>query len=69
MKDLGLFPGEPEAYFYADTSGERLPLCGGYWYYGADAGVFGVNLGNPRSDSYSGVGFRSAFYRKLETED
>lgn len=69
MKELGLFPGEPEAYFYADTSGERLPLCGGGWYGGANAGVFGVGLHYPRSDSSSDVGFRSAFYRKLETED
>ena len=66
MKDLGLFPGEPEAYFYADTSGERLPLCGGYWGNGAMAGVFNVYLSRPRSNSNSNIGFRSAFYRKEE---
>ena len=66
---MGLFPGEPEAYFYADTNGERLPFCGGSWLDGADAGVFGVNLNSPRSYSYSYLGFRSAYYRKLETED
>lgn len=60
---------EPEAYFYADTSGERLPVCGGCWLTGAYAGVFDVSLDYPRSGSYSNVGFRSAFYRKLETED
>lgn len=69
MKDLGLFPGEPDAYFYADTSGERLPICGGCWLNGSNAGVFYVDLHYPRSDSGSGIGFRSAYYRKLETED
>lgn len=69
LKELGLFPGEPEAYFYADTNGERLPVCGGGWLDGAAAGVFGVSLPSPRSHSYSFIGFRSAYYRKLETED
>ena len=63
---MGLFPGEPEAYFYADTNGERLPICGGGWSDGADAGVFNVGLYDPRSISYSGIGFRSAYYRKEE---
>ena len=66
MKALGLFAGEPEAYIYADTSGERLPLCGGCWSYGSGAGVFGVNLTNPRSLSGGNVGFRSAYYCDAE---
>nr|DAQ13931.1 MAG TPA: Sulfatase modifying factor [Caudoviricetes sp.] len=39
---------------------QRLPLCGGRWNNGANAGVFNVNLNNPRSNSNSNVGFRSA---------
>lgn len=69
LKELGLFPGEPEAYFYADTNGERLPVCGGSWSDGSGAGVFRVNLYYLRSLSHHLVGFRSAFYRKLGTED
>ena len=39
---------------------QRLPLCGGRWNNGSNAGVFNVNLNNPRSNSNSNVGFRSA---------
>ena len=38
----------------------RLPICGGNWNNGANAGVFNVNLNNPRSNSNSNIGFRSA---------
>ncbi len=69
MKELGLYPGEPRTYLYADTDGERLPLCGGGWSYGAGAGVFYVSLNNPRSDVGWHIGFRSAFYRKLDSEN
>lgn len=68
MKELALYPGEPEAYLYADTEGERLPIAGGHWYNGAGAGVFDLYLSNARSDSNSSVGFRSAFYGKLDSE-
>ena len=68
MKNLGLFVGEPETYIYADMNGERLPICGGSWYSGSNAGVFSVHLRDPRSISYSYVGFRSAYYRKRKTE-
>lgn len=64
LKILGLFPGEPKAYFYVDTNGERWPICGGRWYYASSAGVFFVNLYNPRSYSSRDIGFRSAYYRK-----
>lgn len=65
-KALLLYPDEPGGdygsdYHWVNTVGERLPLCGGRWYNGAYAGVFSVNLSNPRSYSYSSVGFRSAF--------
>ena len=68
MKELALYPGEPEAYLYADTEGERLPIAGGIWNPGAGAGVFYLNLGSARSYSLSGIGFRSAFYGKLDSE-
>ena len=66
MKALGLFAGEPEAYIYADTSGERLPFCGGSWDSGSYAGVFYVSLNYPRSISSCDVGFRSAYYCDAE---
>lgn len=68
MKELALYPGEPEAYLYADTEGERLPIAGGDWSPGAHAGVFNLTLYDARSDSGSRVGFRSAFYGKLDSE-
>ncbi len=69
MKALSLFPGEPNAYIYADTEGERLPICGGGWSDASNAGVFCVYLFYPRSLSNHSVGFRSAFYRKLDTDN
>lgn len=68
MKELALYPGEPEAYLYADTEGERMPIAGGRWNSGADAGVFDLNLHNARTNSAGSVGFRSAFYGKLDSE-
>ena len=68
MKELALYPGEPKAYLYADTEGERLPLAGGGWGDGAAAGVFYLNLAGARSISYGNLGFRSAFYGKLDSE-
>lgn len=68
MKELALYPGEPETYLYADTEGERLPIAGGDWNGGAGAGVFGLALNDARSYSYGYFGFRSAFYGKLDSE-
>lgn len=69
LKELALYPGEPEAYCYIDsTEGEYLPLCGGGWNYTSSAGVFGVYLNNPRTSAYGSLGFRSAYFRKLKTE-
>ncbi|MGJ9460135.1 hypothetical protein [Oceanobacillus sp. CF4.6] len=39
---------------------ERIPLRGGNWNNGANAGVFYLNLNNERSNSNSNIGFRSA---------
>lgn len=65
-KILLIYPDEPGGdyggdYHWMNNTGERLPLCGGRWYDGASAGVFNVSLYDPRSNSYSGIGFRSAF--------
>lgn len=65
-KALLLYPDEPNGDYGGDyhglnTSGERLPLCGGGWNDTSGAGVFYVNLNNPRSDSSTGIGFRSAY--------
>lgn len=68
MKELALYSGEPETYLYADTEGERLPIAGGGWSTGAGAGVFSLYLINARSHSLGNVGFRSAFYGKLDSE-
>lgn len=64
MKNLGLFNGEPKAYIYVDTEGERLPVCGGGWSSTSGAGVFNVSLSGSRSNSGGYIGFRSAYYRK-----
>jgi hypothetical protein len=61
-----LYPDEPGGdyggdYHYFNPAGERLPICGGSWYNGANAGVFSVHLGTPRSNADGNVGFRSAF--------
>ena len=65
-KALLLYPDEPLGdyggdYHYMNVAGERLPLCGGYWPYTSNAGVFSVSLNYPRSSSGSSIGFRSAF--------
>lgn len=68
IKELALFPngtGYEGDNFYMNNSGERLPIRGGDWYHGARAGVFVSNLDDPRSSSYSNLGFRSAFYGDL----
>lgn len=65
LKELALYPGEPHAYFYADsTDGEYFPYRGGNWTNGASAGVFCTHLSGPRSGSNSSIGFRSAYFKK-----
>lgn len=64
LKALTLYPDEPSGDYggdqrYINTSGERLPYCGGGWYSGSHAGVFYVSLDAPRSNASRGV--RSAF--------
>jgi len=68
LKGLGLFPdGVLADYnnvggFWFRNNGERLPIRGGSWYHGADAGVFALDLRYPRSYVSALVGFRAAFY-------
>lgn len=65
-KALLIYPDEPGGDYggdghYMNNSGERLPFCGGHWSGTSFAGVFYVNLNNPRSGSGTGIGFRSAY--------
>lgn len=65
-KALLIYPDEPGGDYggdghYMNNSGERLPICGGRWYYTSRAGVFLVALSYPRSLSYTDIGFRSAY--------
>lgn len=65
-KALLIYPDEPGGDYggdghYMNNSGERLPICGGGWYSTSNAGVSYVNLRNPRSNSNTSVGFRSAY--------
>lgn len=70
-KALGLMPdGDAAAYgnrghLWMRNLGERLPIRGGDWLIGADAGVPTLNLYHPRTDSYGDLGFRSAFFGNL----
>lgn len=63
---LGLYPPagyESDEYFWIDNNGERCVFRGGYWYNGADAGVFYLSGDNSRADVSTGVGLRSALVR------
>ena len=39
---------------------KRLPIRGGNWNNGANAGVFALNLNNPRTNANGNIGFRVA---------
>lgn len=69
LKEYALFAGEEEAYCYIDaTEGEYIPLRGGSWYGGTNAGVFYLYLDFSRADSIWSIGGRSAFFKKLKAE-
>lgn len=64
LKSLGLFPVDASLggdYMYLDVTGERLPSRGGYWIYGAGAGVFCLHLYYARSSTGASLGARPAF--------
>ena len=49
-------------YFYFNNGAEeRCPFRGGSWYNGASAGLFCLDLNNPRSSVSWGIGGRCAF--------
>lgn len=47
--------------FWITLTGERLPIRGGGWGYGASAGVFALDLYNARSNAHTVIGARCAF--------
>jgi hypothetical protein len=66
LKLLGLFPHDTTATlergrFHLRNDGERLPLRGGGWLNGANAGVFALDLNGARSFASARLGFRPAF--------
>lgn len=60
---LGIYPvahnGLGADGFWIRNHGERLPLAGGDWVYGAVAGVFARNLNHPRTNTNGSVGARA----------
>lgn len=64
-KALGVYPaaatGLGDDRLVVNNNGERLPLRGGSWFNGTSAGVFGVNLSDPRSNVSTSIGARPAF--------
>ena len=66
-KVLGMYPlnategGHDGDGLWVRNYGERLPLRGGTWYDSSRAGVFALNLNNPRAYSSWFVGYRAAF--------
>lgn len=71
-KALLLYPDEPNGdygsdYHWANLTGERLPICGGGWFSASSAGVFFVNLNNPRTNANGNIGFRSALLSYART--
>ena len=52
-------------YFYFNNGAdERCPIRGGNWGSGGNAGVFRLNLGNPRSHAWGDSGGRCAFVKQ-----
>lgn len=62
---LGLFPDSGANYgndhFWARNNGERLPVRGSAFGDASRSGASALGLRGPRSYSYVGIGFRSAF--------
>ena len=52
--------GTPQRMNPAKGTVQTLPFRGGNWNNGAGAGVFALNLNNPRSNVNTNVGFRAA---------
>ena len=70
--ELGLYPAtgfNGDDRFWLDTDGGRCVYRGGYWAYGAIAGVFSLSGYSSRSDSDGGIGFRVAYVRYSDNLD
>lgn len=63
LKLLSIFPYSSDVIggMWHRNAGERLPLRGGHYAHGADAGLFALHLSNVRSHVYGTIGFRPAF--------
>lgn len=68
LQALGLYKYDTTAgayesdYFYWNNgNADRSLFCGGFWYYGSDAGLFSPVGGHGRTVSNDSVGFRAAF--------
>ena len=65
LKALCLYPTEQTNrtdVFWANTGGERIPIRGGYWVNGSQAGIFALGFGLTREESYFDVGCRCCYY-------
>lgn len=62
----GRRPGNSGRLYYGNVL-SRLPIVGGNWNNAANAGVFYLNLNNPRSNSNHNIGFRSALLSYART--
>ena len=61
---LGIVPAKNcsgDGTLYLRNYGERIPLRGGRWTLGANAGMFSLNFGNIRDFRTDHFGFRAAF--------
>ncbi|MDD3770472.1 MAG: SUMF1/EgtB/PvdO family nonheme iron enzyme [Sulfuricurvum sp.] len=64
MKQALIYPYDSTAAkgnLYVRNYGERMPIRGGSWNYGASAGLGSLHLSDARSSSGSTIGFRPAF--------
>ncbi len=64
LKQLALFPIDADHGndgHWMRNAGERLPIRGGYWYGGSNAGVFSLHLHIDRLYVNTNIGFRPAF--------
>ena len=69
LKELAMYKGEPDAdCFIYSTKGEFFPIRGGGCNSHDFAGVFNINLIEPRTYAYDNIGFRSAYFRKKERD-
>ena len=59
--ESGTYSQDPKGTLYVRNYGTRFPSRGGYWYIGANAGLFYLILINARSYSHNYHGFRLAF--------